>query len=118
MRGASSTRCSSTGNATAVPARARPRPAAKTRDSTTHGSQKLFGWFGGHGLEGTGGFLHSLGYRPGKPFAALGGATELVGGLCLALGLLTPLAAIAIIAMMFSAAMSVHIGNGLWITAN
>lgn len=83
-----------------------------------HGSQKLFGWFGGHGLQGTGGFLHSLGFRPGKPFALLGGMNEFVGGLCFALGLFTPFAAAAIIAMMFNAALSVHAANGLWITNN
>src|SRR3954451_15685188 len=83
-----------------------------------HGTQKLFGWFGGHGLEGTGGFMHSLGFRPGKPFAALGGMSEFFGGLFFALGLFTPFAAAVIIAMMVNAALSVHAGNGLWITNN
>src|SRR5438445_615194 len=81
-----------------------------------HGAQKLFGWFGGHGIEGTGGFFHSLGYRPGKAFATVGGLSEFFGGLCLALGFLTPLAAAAIIGMMFNAAMSVHVKNGVWVT--
>jgi putative oxidoreductase len=81
-----------------------------------HGAQKLFGWFGGHGIEGTGGFFHSLGFRPGKLFATVGGMTEFFGGLFLALGLFTPLAAAAIIAMMFNAATSVHVKNGLWVT--
>src|SRR3954447_1725240 len=82
-----------------------------------HGAQKLFGWFGGHGIEGTGGFFHSLGFRPGKVFATLGGMTEFFGGLMFALGLFTPLAAVAIIAMMFNAAASVHAKNGLWVTS-
>ena len=55
-----------------------------------HGSQKLFGWFGGYGLAGTGGFFESLGFRPGRFFAALAGSGELFGGLLLALGFLGP----------------------------
>jgi putative oxidoreductase len=81
-----------------------------------HGSQKLFGWFGGHGIEGTGGFLHSLGYRPGKRWAAVAGMSEFGGGVFLALGLLTPLAAAAVIGTMFNAAMSVHAKNGPWVS--
>ena len=53
-----------------------------------HGSQKLFGWFGGYGLAGTGGFLESLGFRPGRLFAMAAGVTEFAGGLLLAFGLL------------------------------
>ena len=49
-----------------------------------HGTQKLFGWFGGHGLEGTGAFFHSLGFRPGKQMAVVAGASEAGGGLLLA----------------------------------
>src|SRR5258705_11062259 len=45
-----------------------------------HGAQKLFGWFGGYGLAGTGGFFHSLGFRPGKPMAAVAGLSEAGGG--------------------------------------
>ena len=52
-----------------------------------HGGQKLFGWFGGYGLGGTGGFLESLGFRPGRVHAALAGTSEFVGGLLIALGL-------------------------------
>jgi len=81
-----------------------------------HGSQKLFGWFDGHGLEGTGGFFHSLGYRPGKVFATIAGASELAGGVLLVLGLFTPLAAAAIIGVMLNAAVAVHAKNGPWIT--
>ena len=52
-----------------------------------HGSQKLFGWFGGPGLAGTGGFFHSLGFRPGKPMAIVAGVSEAGAGALLALGL-------------------------------
>jgi putative oxidoreductase len=45
-----------------------------------HGTQKLFGWFGGHGLRGTGGFFESLGFRPGRTFAAAAGVTEVLSG--------------------------------------
>ena len=63
-----------------------------------HGTQKLFGWFGGHGLKGTAGFFDSLGMRPGKHQAFLAGLAEAGGGALLALGLLTPLASAALIA--------------------
>ena len=53
-----------------------------------HGAQKLFGWFGGYGLAGTGGFMESLGFRPGKTFAAEAALGEFVGGLLFALGFL------------------------------
>ena len=82
-----------------------------------HGAQKLFGWFGGYGLAGTGGWLESIGFRPGKLQAAMAGGGELVGGLLLALGLATPLAAAMIIGVMLVAAVSVHLQNGFWITA-
>lgn len=79
-----------------------------------HGTQKLFGWFGGHGPSGTGGWLHSLGFRPGRPFAVLNGVAEAGGGLLLALGLLTPLGAAAIIGVMTAATIAVHMQNGIW----
>src|SRR5438477_12398674 len=81
-----------------------------------HGTQKLFGWFGGHGLEGTAGFMHSLGYRPGKRYAALAGVAEAGGGALLLIGFLTPLAAAFIIGMMLNATLSVHLENGVWAT--
>ena len=81
-----------------------------------HGAQKLFGWWGGHGLDGTGGFFHSLGHRPGRQMAALAGASEATGGLLLFLGLLTPLGAAAIIGTMIVASISVHANNGIWAT--
>jgi putative oxidoreductase len=80
-----------------------------------HGTQKLFGWFGGHGLDGTGGFFHSLGFRPGRSMAAVAGVSEVGGGLLLALGLLTPLAGAAIVGTLLVAA-SVHLDKGLWST--
>jgi putative oxidoreductase len=77
-----------------------------------HGAQKLFGSFGGHGLEGTGGFFDSLGLRPGKVHAALAGGAEFVGGALLALGLVVPFAAAALIATMTAAIITVHAKNG------
>jgi putative oxidoreductase len=81
-----------------------------------HGTQKLFGWFGGHGIEGTGGAFESMGLRPGKRHATAAGAAEAGGGLLLALGLLTPVAATAIIATMVTAIRKVHAQNGPWAT--
>ena len=83
-----------------------------------HGSQKLFGWFGGYGLDGTGGFMESLGYRPGRLFAAAAGATELTGGLLTALGLLGPVGPALMVSVMIVAAGSVHWKNGVFASAN
>jgi putative oxidoreductase len=82
-----------------------------------HGTQKLFGWFGGHGLVGTGGFMESLGLRPGRRMAAAAGMSELAGGLLLAVGLLTPLGAALIAATMLVAARTAHVGKGPWNTS-
>ncbi len=79
-----------------------------------HGAQKLFGWFGGHGPEGTGGFLESLGLHPGRALALAAGLAELVGGVLFALGLLTPLAAALLIAVMVAAVVLVHYRRGPW----
>src|SRR5437016_12074667 len=68
-----------------------------------HGSQKLFGWFGGGGPDGTGQFFEKIGYRPGRTMALVGGGSELAGGALLVLGFLTPLAALLIAGMMASA---------------
>jgi putative oxidoreductase len=81
-----------------------------------HGTQKLLGWFGGYGIAGTGQFMESLGYRPGRVNAALAGLGETLGGSLFALGLLTPLGAAAIIAVMLNAIVSVHLRNGPWVT--
>jgi putative oxidoreductase len=81
-----------------------------------HGAQKLFGWWGGHGLDGTGGFFEQVGHRPGRQMAAVAGASEAGGGLLLFLGLLTPFACAAVIGVMIVASVSVHADNGLWAT--
>ena len=78
-----------------------------------HGTQKLFGWFGGGGLEGTGQFFTMVGYPSGKTFALVAGLTETLGGLGLALGLLTPLAGAAVLGTMLNA-MSVNSGGGFF----
>src|ERR1700733_11050402 len=77
-----------------------------------HGAQKLFGWFGGHGLAGTAGFFEKLGFRPGKMFAFAAGAGEFVGGLLFALGLGGPIGSALIVLVMIVAAASVHLKNG------
>jgi putative oxidoreductase len=79
-----------------------------------HGTQKLFGWFGGHGPDGTGQFFDQIGYRPGKKHALAAGAAEAGGGALLALGFLTPLASAAIIGVMSQAIRTVHGPKGPW----
>jgi putative oxidoreductase len=81
-----------------------------------HGTQKLFGCWGGGGMKGTAQFFTSLRYPNGKLMAALAGATETGGGLLLAIGFLTPLAAAAIIGVMLNAIVAVHWNKGLWVT--
>jgi putative oxidoreductase len=80
-----------------------------------HGSQKLFGWFGGGGIAGTTPFFERLGLRPGRLHAALAGLAETAGGLLLAAGLLTPFAAAAILGVMVVAVGSVHWGKGFFL---
>ncbi|MEA2442709.1 MAG: putative oxidoreductase [Thermoleophilales bacterium] len=79
-----------------------------------HGAQKLFGMFGGYGIEGTGGFFESLGLKPGRFHAFNAGAAEFAGGALLALGLLTPLAAALLIGTMTVAIATVHWSKGVW----
>lgn len=79
-----------------------------------HGAQKLFGWFGGGGRSGTARWFASLGFGDGRMAAILAGAGELGGGLGLATGLLTPLAAIAMIGTMTTAALVNNAENGFW----
>jgi putative oxidoreductase len=79
-----------------------------------HGAQKLFGWFGGYGLDATGHFLETLGFHPGRRHAALAGLTEAGGGVLLALGLLTPLGAALIASVMVVATITVHLKNGFF----
>ncbi len=81
-----------------------------------HGTQKLFGWFGGHGLEGTGGFFESLGLRPGRRHATAAGAAETAGGALLVLGLATPVAAAVVTGTMVTAIRKVHLKAGPWAT--
>jgi putative oxidoreductase len=68
-----------------------------------HGTQKLFGWFGGHGPDGTGQFFESIGLRPGRPNAIAAGTAEAGGGLMLGFGLATPLAAASLASVMLTA---------------
>jgi putative oxidoreductase len=81
-----------------------------------HGTQKLFGWFGGHGLDATAQMFEGLGMRPGRRNALAAGAAEAGGGAALALGLATPLAAGAITSVMLTAINRVHLKNGPWAT--
>ncbi len=83
-----------------------------------HGAQKLFGWFGGHGLGGTGGFMESLGFRPGKLFALAAGLCEGLGGLLIILGFLSPVGPALVLVVMVVAMGSVHWKNGLFVTDN
>jgi putative oxidoreductase len=83
-----------------------------------HGAQMLFGWFGGYGIAGTGGFFETLGFRPGRAFAAAAGTAELFGGLLIAGGLLGPIGPALVLATMIVAAASVHWHNGLFATTN
>ena len=80
-----------------------------------HGSQKLWTSIGGGGIAGTEPFLEQLGFRPGRLHAALAGIAETAGGLLLAAGLLTPLAAAAIVGVMAVAVGSVHWGKGFFL---
>lgn len=81
-----------------------------------HGSQKLFGWFGGPGLNAAGDGIAALGFHPGRRFALMAGLAEAGGGLLLALGLFTPVAAAIAGAVMLVAAVSVHVRNGFFVT--
>ncbi|TGN39129.1 DoxX family protein [Marinobacter confluentis] len=83
-----------------------------------HGAQKLFGWFGGYGLDGTGQWMASIGLEPGYLMALLAGGAEFFGGLALALGLMTRPAAFVNAIAMLVAIFAVHIGNGLFMANN
>lgn len=83
-----------------------------------HGSQKLFGAFGGYGLEGTGQYMASLGLTPGYLMAFLSGSAEFFGGLGLVVGLLARPAAVVLAATLVVAIFSVHISNGLFMSNN
>ena len=81
-----------------------------------HGAQKLFGSFGGPGLEGTSGFMEMLGMRPGRPWAYLAGLSEFGGGVLTALGLLNPLGPLGVIGAMSMATRKAHWGKPIWVT--
>jgi putative oxidoreductase len=81
-----------------------------------HGAQRLFGFFGGHGPNATGGFFESLGPRPARLMALAVGLAELAGGALFAVGLLSPLAAALMIAVMLTAIATVHWHSGVWVT--
>ena len=81
-----------------------------------HGAQKLFGWFGGYGLENTGRGFEQLGFVPGRRHAFAAGLSEVGAGLLLASGLLTPLAGAIVFAVMLVAAVSVHGKGGFFAT--
>jgi putative oxidoreductase len=82
-----------------------------------HGAGKLFGAFNaGYGIEGTAGFLESMGFRPGRRWAYLHGAAEFGAGAGLTAGLLTPLAGAALVGVMATAARTAHAGKGPWAT--
>ncbi|HZC18294.1 MAG TPA: DoxX family protein [Rubrobacteraceae bacterium] len=83
---------------------------------TGHGAQKLFGHFNGPGLEGTSGFLETLGLRPGRPWAYLAGLSEFGGGVLTVLGFLNPLGPLGVIASMAMAWATAHRGQPIWVT--
>jgi putative oxidoreductase len=82
-----------------------------------HGAQKLFGWFGGPGLDATGQIMATLGFQPGRRHALMAGLVEAGGGLLLALGFLTPVAAAVVFAVMLVAGVSVHVKQGFFLTS-
>jgi putative oxidoreductase len=83
-----------------------------------HGSQKLFGWFGGYGLEGTAGWMESIGLAPGILMAGLAGGAEFFAGLLLILGLLVRPAALVLAVTMLVAIVTVHLENGFFMATN
>ena len=83
-----------------------------------HGAQKLFGWFGGYGLAGTGGWMESIGLAPGVLMAFLAGSAEFFGGIALVIGVLTRPAAAVLAVTMLVAIFTVHFENGLFMSNN
>jgi putative oxidoreductase len=81
-----------------------------------HGTQKLFGWFSGSGLDGTAGFFEQLGMRPGRRHAVAAGAAEAVGGALITLGFMTPVAATLLTGVMVTAIRKVQFSKGVWVT--
>ncbi|PKI17329.1 DoxX family protein [Colwellia sp. 12G3] len=85
---------------------------------TAHGAQKLFAWFGGYGLEGTGQWMDSIGLSPGFIMALLAGSAEFFGGLLLIIGFLTRPTSFVLAITMVVAIFSVHLNNGLFMSNN
>ena len=83
-----------------------------------HGGQKLFGWLGGYGIEGTAGYFEQLGFRPGKLFVITASLSEVVSGVLIALGLLGPVGPALLLSVMIVAAVSVHWKGGLFAATN
>jgi putative oxidoreductase len=83
-----------------------------------HGAQKLFGWFGGYGLEGTAGWMASIGLEPGLLMATMAGGAEFIGGLFLIAGLLVRPAALVLAITMLVAIATVHLQNGFFLADN
>ena len=83
-----------------------------------HGAQKLFGWFGGYGLNATGEFMVQLGFKPGRTFAAMASATEVASGLLVALGFLGPIGPALMVSVMIVAMVTVHGKNGAFAQNN
>jgi putative oxidoreductase len=79
-----------------------------------HGASKLLGWFGGHGLRGTGEFFAQLGFTPGAAFAAAASLSEIISGLLVALGFLGPIGPALMVSVMIVAMLTVHLGQGLF----
>src|SRR5579885_1362459 len=82
-----------------------------------HGSQKLFGWFGGNGLDGTAKWLESMGLKPGRPWAVAAGASEIGGGMLMILGLLNPVGPLSALGSMGMATAKAHWGKPIWVTS-
>ena len=85
---------------------------------SAHGAQKLFAWFGGYGLDGTGQWMESIGLAPGYLMAIFAGSAEFFGGLLLIIGLLTRPTSLVLAITMLVAIFSVHIQNGLFMSNN
>jgi putative oxidoreductase len=83
-----------------------------------HGAQKLFGWFGGYGLDGVAQWMESIGLTPGYLMALLAGSAEFFGGLALIFGLLARPAAAVLAVTMLVAIVSVHLANGFFMANN
>jgi putative oxidoreductase len=81
-----------------------------------HGAQKLFGSFGGPGLDNTSGFMEMLGMRPGRPWAYMAGLSEFGGGVLTALGLLNPVGSLGVIGAMAMATRKAHWDKPIWVT--